>query len=78
MTGSVVASGLEAKALAVRQVTSPVRWTTEEKSLLAEGFTRFIEAGPGAVLAGLWGAFHEEIPCQAAGKLEQIQQIVAI
>jgi [acyl-carrier-protein] S-malonyltransferase len=75
VTGGLVTSGADAKVLAVRQVTAPVRWTTEEKALLDAGFTRFVEAGPGAVLAGLWGAFHDALPCHAAGKLEQIQQI---
>ena len=75
VTGGLVTTGADAKALAVRQVTAPVRWTTEEKSLLDAGFTQFIEAGPGAVLAGLWGAFHDATPCHAAGKLDQIQQI---
>lgn len=76
VTGGLIATGADAKALAVRQVTAPVRWTTEEKALLDAGFDRFIEAGPGAVLAGLWGAFHDALPCHAAGKLEQIHQIV--
>jgi len=76
VTGRLVRTGAEAKALAVRQVTAPVRWTDEEKSILDEGFDRLIEAGPGAVLAGLWSSFHDTLPCHAAGKLEQIQQIV--
>lgn len=75
VTGTRVATGADAKALAVRQVTAPVRWTAEEQALLDAGFERFIEAGPGAVLAGLWGAFHDAVPCHSAGKLEQIQQI---
>ena len=75
VTGGLVTTGADAKALAVRQVTAPVRWTTEEKALLDAGFNRFVEVGPGAVLAGLWGAFHDTLPCHAAGKLEQIQQI---
>lgn len=75
VTGGAVSTGAEARALAVRQVTAPVRWTMEEKALLSAGFQRFIEAGPGAVLSGLWGSFHDAIPCLGAGKLEQIQQI---
>jgi len=75
VTGGLVSTGSDAKALAVRQVTAPVRWTTVEKALLDEGFDRFVEAGPGTVLAGLWGAFHDAVPCQGAGKLDQIQQI---
>ncbi len=75
VTGGIVTSGAEAKTLAVRQVTAPVRWTTEEKTLLDAGFTRFVEAGPGTVLTGLWNAFHEAIPALSAGKLEQIRAI---
>lgn len=36
----------------VEQVTSPVRWEASMRSLLAMGFTRFIEFGPGNTLAG--------------------------
>jgi [acyl-carrier-protein] S-malonyltransferase len=75
VTGALVTTGADAKALAVRQVTAPVRWTTEERALLDAGFDRYLEVGPGAVLAGLWSSFHDALPCQAAGKLEQIQQI---
>jgi [acyl-carrier-protein] S-malonyltransferase len=76
VTGAVVKTAAEAKALAVRHVTSPVRWTTEEQTFLDHGFTRLIEAGPGAVLSGLWTAFNAEVPIHAAGKLEQISAIV--
>jgi [acyl-carrier-protein] S-malonyltransferase len=37
----------------IRQVSSPVRWEDVVKRLVAEGVTRFIELGPGTVLAGL-------------------------
>jgi [acyl-carrier-protein] S-malonyltransferase len=36
----------------VEQVTSPVRWEDSMRYLLAEGFTRFIELGPGTALTG--------------------------
>lgn len=36
----------------VDQVTSPVRWEDSMRYLLANGFTRFIELGPGAALSG--------------------------
>lgn len=36
----------------VEQVTAPVRWEDSMRYLLAEGFTRFIELGPGTALAG--------------------------
>jgi [acyl-carrier-protein] S-malonyltransferase len=36
----------------VQQVTSSVRWEESMRHLLAEGFTRFIELGPGTTLSG--------------------------
>jgi [acyl-carrier-protein] S-malonyltransferase len=36
----------------VDQVTSSVRWEESMRYLLAQGFTRFIELGPGAALSG--------------------------
>jgi [acyl-carrier-protein] S-malonyltransferase len=36
----------------VRQVTSSVRWEASIRYLLSQGFTRFIELGPGAALSG--------------------------
>ena len=42
----------EIRALLVRQVTSPVRWEESMRHLLAQGFTRFIELGPGKALSG--------------------------
>jgi [acyl-carrier-protein] S-malonyltransferase len=36
----------------VEQVTSPVRWEDSIRHLLSEGFTRFIELGPGTALSG--------------------------
>jgi [acyl-carrier-protein] S-malonyltransferase len=59
----------------VRQVVSMVRWVDEEESLVADGYTRFLEVGPGSVLSGLWKAFNRELPCLAAGKLEDIEKL---
>ena len=38
--------------LLVQQVTSSVRWEDSMRQLLANGFTRFIELGPGTALSG--------------------------
>lgn len=43
----------EIKDLLVRQVTSSVRWSESVQWLIAQGYTRFIELGPGNVLSGL-------------------------
>ncbi len=42
----------EIRARLVEQVTAPVRWEDSMRALLAEGFTRFIELGPGSALSG--------------------------
>jgi [acyl-carrier-protein] S-malonyltransferase len=36
----------------VEQVTASVRWEDSMRWLLAQGFTQFIELGPGAALSG--------------------------
>ncbi len=76
VTGGRVTSGAEMRDLCIRQVISPVRWVRLEESLLADGFQRFVESGPGSVLSGLWKAFDEQHPCLPAGKLENIDEIV--
>lgn len=40
------------RARLTRQVTAPVRWEDSIRALIADGFTRFIELGPGTVLSG--------------------------
>jgi [acyl-carrier-protein] S-malonyltransferase len=37
----------------IAQLTSPVRWTQTIQTMIADGVTEFIEAGPGNVLQGL-------------------------
>ncbi|MEJ5199609.1 MAG: ACP S-malonyltransferase, partial [Anaerolineae bacterium] len=43
----------EIRAELVAQLTSSVRWTASIRAMLAAGVTRFVEIGPGNVLAGL-------------------------
>lgn len=40
------------RARLVEQVTSPVRWEESMRYLVGQGFTRFIELGPGRALSG--------------------------
>ncbi len=42
----------EIQNLLVQQVTSSVRWEESIRYLIGQGFTRFIELGPGAALTG--------------------------
>jgi [acyl-carrier-protein] S-malonyltransferase len=46
------AHGANISAKLVEQVTSSVLWEASMRALLAQGFTRFIELGPGTALSG--------------------------
>lgn len=41
------------RALLVRQLSSPVRWSNTVQKILSTGATRIVECGPGKVLTGL-------------------------
>ena len=45
----------------VEQVTSSVLWEQSMRVLLGQGFTRFIELGPGTVLAGLMKRINKDV-----------------
>ena len=52
VTGQPHGAPDQISARLVEQVTSSVLWETSMRLLLAQGFTRFIELGPGAALSG--------------------------
>jgi len=82
VTGKEVKSGEEIKKLALAHITSPVRWTDEEKSIAGLNPDKIIEAGPGKVLQGLWKDFLSanadgiEIPCFGAGTAAEINSLL--
>jgi len=76
VTGRAIRSGEEAKELCVRQIVSAVRWVEDERAILADGFERCIEAGPGKVLTGLWKSVSDTARCHPAGTVEQIEQLL--
>ena len=78
VTGRAISSGAEARELCGKQLVSLVRWVTVEERLLADGFDRFLEAGPGTVLAGLLRALRSDVPCAPAGTLEAIQKATGV
>jgi [acyl-carrier-protein] S-malonyltransferase len=52
------------RRLLVRQVVQPVLWEQTMRNLLAAGFDRFYEIGPGRVLAGLLKRVQRKVDCQ--------------
>ena len=75
VTGKRIANGAEAKALAVAQIVSPVRWIDEEAAILAEKPLFCAETGPGTVLGGLWKSVGGEVPCYPFGTLDLITSV---
>lgn len=52
VTAAAHGAPADIRSTLVAQVTSSVRWEASMRALLAAGFTRFIELGPGAALSG--------------------------
>jgi len=52
---SVVSGADEIRSTLEKQVTGSVRWTESIRQLIAMGHTRFLELGPGKIIAGLVG-----------------------
>jgi [acyl-carrier-protein] S-malonyltransferase len=54
----------EIRDLLIKQVLQPVLWEKSVRDLLAAGFDKFYEIGPGRVLAGLLKRVQRKIDCQ--------------
>jgi [acyl-carrier-protein] S-malonyltransferase len=54
----------ETEDLLRRQIVEPVRWEQTLRALLADGYDRFYEVGPGRVLAGLLKRVQRKVDCQ--------------
>ncbi|HXT57329.1 MAG TPA: ACP S-malonyltransferase [Pirellulales bacterium] len=54
----------EIRRLLVEQVVSPVRWEDSIRELLAQGFDRYYEIGPGRVLRGLLKRIDRKAVCE--------------
>lgn len=50
---ALVCDAARSRETLTRQVTGTVQWESSMRALIAQGATRFLEAGPGAVLTGL-------------------------
>ena len=76
VSGRIVTTGTAARKLALEQIVSSVLWVDEEKSILADGYERILETGPGKVLSGLMKSFGSEIAVQLCGTVEQIEEVI--
>ena len=63
--------------LLVRQVTASVRWEDSMRYLLSQGFTRFIELGPGTALSGFMKRIDKSATILNVSDVESLEATVA-
>lgn len=81
VTADASTTAVDAKDLLLRQLTSPVRWSTEMRNI-AKRFTEalYVEMGPGNVLSGLMGRLVKgarTFSCGTAAEVDKLLQMVA-
>lgn len=81
VTAEASTTAVDAKDLLLRQLTSPVRWSTEVRNI-ASYFPEalYVEMGPGNVLTGLMGRLVKgarTFACGTAADVEKLQQMVS-
>ena len=67
----------EVAPLLVDQVTQTVRWEESMQSLLSEGFTRFIELGPGTALSGFMKRINKGVQILNVADVPSLEATVA-
>jgi [acyl-carrier-protein] S-malonyltransferase len=73
---SVVSDPAEIRSMLEKQVTGSVRWTESISALVAQGHTKFIEFGPGKVLAGLVAKINKDVEVQSVEDLASLEAVV--
>lgn len=59
----------------VRQVVSPVRWVESIEKMIAMGVTKFVEVGPGKVLAGLIKRINKDVDVVNVNSVETLEAL---
>ncbi|NWK56067.1 ACP S-malonyltransferase [Verrucomicrobiaceae bacterium N1E253] len=71
-----VSGEADIKAMLEQQVTGSVRWTASMQQLIADGYTTFVELGPGKVLAGLMGRIDKAVKVISIEDTESLEAAV--
>jgi len=71
-----VSGPAEIRTMLEKQVTGSVRWTESIQALAAMGHRRFLELGPGKVIAGLLGKIDKELEVLSVEDLPSLEQAV--
>ena len=81
VTADACTTAVDAKDLLLRQLTSPVRWSTEIRNIAGHfPDALYVEMGPGNVLTGLMGRLVKgarTFACGTASDVEKLQQMVS-
>lgn len=81
VTADASTTAVAAKDLLLRQLTSPVRWSTEIRNIAGHfPDALYVEMGPGNVLTGLMGRLVKgarTFTCGTASDVEKLQQMVS-
>ncbi len=64
------------RARLVEQVTAPVRWEESMRYLVGQGFTRFIELGPGRALSGFMKRIHKPAQILNVEDMSSLEAVV--
>ena len=75
-SASVVASPDEIRETLQKQVTGSVRWVESMELLLGKGHRKFVELGPGKVLAGLMARINKEAEVISVEDRESLEAAV--
>jgi len=61
------------RSLLLDQITSPVRWVASIEKMAASGIERFVEVGPGSVLAGLCKRIDRSLDVVSIGTAQELE-----
>ena len=75
VTAKPVTEKEEIRELLYKQLTHPVRWQEIYSNMIADGFDKFLEVGPGKVLTGLGKRINREASCSPIGNEDGINSI---
>lgn len=72
-----ILTAAEAREGLIEQVARPVRWVQSIQCVVSKGVARFVEVGPGSVLAGLLRSIAPDKACWRFGEAHQLEEVRA-
>jgi len=78
VTGKAVTAPEEIKKMLHDQIISPVRWEVSMQNMVADGFTKYLEVGPGKVLQGLFKRIDSSVQTDSIDKWNDLERITQL